>query len=217
VIDHWRCIELVAELLMRSACIPTAPRRASPPMGREIRLRQLRQELEIPVQTRYYSTKGFGLRFPEALDFSGCEGPQPFAGEPLGEFPVRNSGLELAFQSRTRFRYISQPLRPLHSPKHATRLKCATCNPDCPRGTNRPSYRQSDVVDDRHWEDPGTDAVYLSSHPLWTARARAHGSDGAAWRRFGRHGAQDRQSARLGLGALMHRAFGIDPRPAGTR
>src|SRR5713226_7603589 len=37
-----------------------------------------------------------------------------------------------------------------------------------------------------------------ASGRLWTARARAHGRDGAAGRRSGRHGGEDRPSARLG-------------------
>jgi site-specific recombinase XerD len=57
---------------------------------------------------------------------------------------VAPTGFEPVFQPRPRFRHISQPLRPYHSPKHPTRLKHAV--------------RQSDLVDDRH-RAGGTDAV----------------------------------------------------------
>ena len=45
---------------------------------------------------------------------------------------------------------------------------------------------------------------------LWTARTRAHGLEGAAGRRSGRHGVKTASPRAWGWAALRHRAFGID-------
>jgi hypothetical protein len=63
--------------------------------------------------------------------------------------------------------------------------------------------------------DPARTLANPSSR-LWTARAQAHGLDGAAGRRSGRHGGEDRQSARLELGGpdapgVRHRRVGVCP------
>jgi len=66
------------------------------------------------------------------------------------------------------------------------------------------------------WRVGSPRPLALPSSRLWTARARAHGLDGAAGRRSGWHRGEDRQSACLELGGpdapgVRHRRVGVCP------
>jgi hypothetical protein len=104
-------------------------------------------------------------------------------------------------ESRTTTRNAAAVLR-LHFPEvscRATGASGASAGDDA-AARNQPA--------DLPWRvGPARTLAHPSSH-LWTARARAHGLDGAAGRRSGRH--ETASPRAWSWAALMHRAFGID-------
>jgi hypothetical protein len=79
-------------------------------------LRQILEPITMtPVEEkgrRFYRATGAAkeaemldrLGLAQAVDFGGCGGPQPLAGEQVGQLPVRNSDLERVFELRSLFR-----------------------------------------------------------------------------------------------------------------